>query len=92
MNPHHQGRSTVFSRILLVVDSTPARAQALETVTALARLTGSAVHVVHLVTSAAVGGAILPLDADQDGREVLVESLRTLLDAGIKADGESARK
>ncbi|MGW9031142.1 hypothetical protein ACWGQ5_45280 [Streptomyces sp. NPDC055722] len=81
----------MLSRIPPLVDSTPACAQALETVTALARLTRSAVHVAHLVPSVAVSGTILPRDADHEDREARVESLKTLLDSGIKADGEVPR-
>lgn len=45
----------------------------------------------HLVPSVAVSGTILPRDADHDGREARVESVKTLLASGIEADGEVPR-
>jgi nucleotide-binding universal stress UspA family protein len=78
----------VFQRILLAVDSSDAREHAVAAVVRLAKRFDSSVHVLHLAPTAVVATSVVPLEEDDDAHRVLKESVQTLLDAGVKADGE----
>ncbi|AEY86506.1 hypothetical protein AQJ11_34310 [Streptomyces corchorusii] len=53
----------------------------------LARLTGAEVHVLHVVTTAVAGDAVLPVESDEAGQGVLDEALTQLLGMDVKAEG-----
>lgn len=78
----------MFERIVVAVDATPARRSVVRMAGELARLTGAEVHVLHVVTTAVVGGAVVAVESDEAGRDVLDEALSQLLGMGVKADGQ----
>ncbi|WP_037599976.1 universal stress protein [Streptacidiphilus rugosus] len=78
----------MFQRILLALDSSPARRRTLDTAASLASLSGGTVHVLHVDASVAAGVAVLPLEEDAAAHGVLAEALNTLRDAGVPAEGE----
>ncbi|MFF5408609.1 universal stress protein [Streptomyces misionensis] len=78
----------MFERILVAVDPTPARQTVLRMAGELARLTDAEVHVLHIVTTTVAGDAVLTVESDEAGRDVLNEALSQLLGMGVKADGQ----
>ncbi|MEU9387662.1 universal stress protein, partial [Streptomyces sp. NPDC048279] len=82
---------SVFQRILVAVDPSPARASAVRLAGELAQLANAEVRVVHVIASAASLAAIVPLEEDTEAQAVLDEALATLRDLGVKADGTLLR-
>ncbi|GAA4623766.1 universal stress protein [Actinoallomurus vinaceus] len=78
----------MFQRILLAVGFSDARAHTLDAVATLAQRFGSSVHVVHIAPIAVMATAVVAIEEDDDARRMLDESVKTLLDAGVQADGE----
>ncbi|MGW3449379.1 universal stress protein [Streptomyces sp. NPDC001076] len=82
---------SVFQRILVAVDPSPARRSAVRLAGELARLTDAEVRVVHVIASAASVAAIVPLEEDAEAKAVLDEALTALRDQGVKAEGTLVR-
>ncbi|MFD3587785.1 universal stress protein, partial [Streptomyces sp. NPDC058683] len=82
---------SVFQRILIAVDPSPARRSAVRLAGELAQLTNAEVRVVHVIASAASVAAIVPLEEDTEAQAVLDEALAALRDKGIKAEGTLLR-
>ncbi|MEU6510877.1 MULTISPECIES: universal stress protein [unclassified Streptomyces] len=81
----------MFQRILVAVDSGPARHSAVRLAGELARLAGSEVRVLHVIASAATLATVVPLEDDAEGRAVLDEAVAALGDLDVKADGALVR-
>ncbi|MCX5000400.1 universal stress protein [Streptomyces longwoodensis] len=81
----------MFQRILLAVDSGPARRPVVRLAGDLARLTGARARVVHVAASSATLAAVVPLEDDAEAKLVLDEAVTSLRDAGVEADGVVAR-
>ncbi|MER6679988.1 universal stress protein [Streptomyces olivaceoviridis] len=77
----------MFERIMVAVDPSPARKSVVRMAGELARLTGAEVHVLHVVTTAVAGDAVLPVESDEAGQGVLDEALTQLLGMDVKAEG-----
>ncbi|MEU1306494.1 universal stress protein, partial [Streptomyces shenzhenensis] len=58
----------MFQRILVAVDSSPARHAAVRLTGDMARLTGAKVRVLHVAASAATLAAVVPLEDDAEAR------------------------
>lgn len=58
----------MYQRILVAVDSSPFAQPALRTAGDMARLTGAAVHVVHVLASAVAFDTVMNLEEDSDSR------------------------
>ncbi|MER6221178.1 universal stress protein [Streptomyces sp900105755] len=82
---------SVFQRILVAVDPSPARRSAVRLTGELARLTSAEVRVVHVIASAASVAAIVPLEEDAEAKAVLEEALTDLREQGVKAEGTLVR-
>ncbi|MGY4980741.1 universal stress protein [Streptomyces sp. 900105755] len=82
---------SVFQRILVAVDPSPARRSAVRLTGELARLTSAEVRVVHVIASAASVAAIVPLEEDAEAKAVLDEALTDLREQGVKAEGTLVR-
>ncbi|MGI5441197.1 universal stress protein [Streptomyces shenzhenensis] len=80
----------MFQRILVAVDSSPARHAAVRLAGDMARLTGAKVKVLHVAASAATLAAVVPLEDDAEARGVLDEAVGALRDAGVEAEGTLA--
>ncbi|MFF7359621.1 universal stress protein [Streptomyces sp. NPDC008125] len=80
----------MFPRILVAVDSTPARHTSVTMVGELARLTGATVSVLHVVATAAELAAVVPLESDSEAGAVLDEAVSALRDMGVSAEGTLA--
>ena len=83
----------MYQRILAAIDATPNEAGVLAQTIQLARLTGAAVHVLHVALDHIGTGDILGGSAaadDVDPREVTVvqDALAQLREAGVTAEGE----
>ncbi|ALP00002.1 MULTISPECIES: universal stress protein [Streptomyces] len=72
---------------MVAVDPSPARKSVVRMAGELARLTGAEVHVLHVVTTAVAGDAVLPVESDEAGQGVLDEALTQLLGMDVKAEG-----
>ncbi|MFB0619584.1 universal stress protein [Streptomyces sp. AGS-58] len=77
----------MFQRILVAVDSSPARRSAVRLAGDMARLTGAKVTVLHVAVSVADLTAVVPLEDDAEAKAVLDEAVTALRDAGIDAEG-----
>ncbi|MFJ9348210.1 universal stress protein [Streptomyces sp. NPDC101237] len=82
---------SVFQRILVAVDPSPARLSAVRLAGDLAKLANAEVRVVHVIASAASVAAIVPLEEDAEAQAVLDEALTALRDTGVKAEGTLLR-
>ena len=82
---------SVFQRILVAVDPSPARRSAVRLAGELAQLTNAEVRVVHVIASAVSVAAIVPLEDDTEAKAVLDEALAGLREQGIKAEGTLVR-
>ncbi|WP_431953275.1 universal stress protein [Actinacidiphila sp. bgisy167] len=82
----------MYQRILVAVDSSHSHRPALRTAGDLARLTGAAVHVVHVLASTVAFDTVTPLEEDSEAGAVIDEAVATLHGMGVeKADGELVR-
>ncbi|GHD43099.1 universal stress protein [Streptomyces galbus] len=81
----------MFQRILLAVDSGPARQAVVRLAGDMARLTGARARVVHVATSSATLAAVVSLEDDAEAKLILDEAVTSLRDAGVEADGVVAR-
>lgn len=81
----------MFHRILVAVDSSPARHAVVRLAGDMARLTGAKVKVLHVAPSTATLAAVVPLEDDTEAKAVLDEAVRTLRDADIDAEGALAQ-
>lgn len=82
----------MYQRILVAVDSNTSSRPALRTAGDLARWTGAAVHVVHVLASTVTFDTVLPLEGDSDAGAVVEEAVATLRGMGVEeADGEIVR-
>lgn len=79
----------MYEKILVAVDDSPERETVLQHAAAEAKAHGSTVQVLHVQTidTALLGGGVIEEDTDEV-RSVVRDSVRTLTDQGIKADGE----
>ncbi|MFD5544808.1 universal stress protein [Streptomyces sp. NPDC127079] len=82
---------SVFQRILVAVDPSPARGSAVRLAGELAQLTNAEVRVVHVITSAVSVSAVVALEDDTEAKAVLEEALAHLRERGIKAGGTLLR-
>jgi nucleotide-binding universal stress UspA family protein len=82
---------SVFQRILVAVDPSPARRSAVRLAGDLAKLANAEVRVVHVIASAASVAAIVPLEEDAEAQAVLDEALTALRENGVKAEGTLLR-
>ncbi|MEV0026227.1 universal stress protein [Streptomyces atroolivaceus] len=80
----------MFHRILVAVDSSPARHSAVRTVGELAPITGATVSVLHVLATAAELAAVVPLESDAEAGDVLDEAIAALRDMGVSAGGTLA--
>ncbi|MEU5607291.1 universal stress protein [Streptomyces sparsogenes] len=80
----------MFQRILVAVDSSPARHLAVRLAGDMARLTGGKVSVLHVAASMATIAAVVPLEEDAEAKAILDEAVATLRDAGVDAEGTLA--
>lgn len=82
----------MYQRILVAVDSNPSARPALRTAGDMARLTGAAVHVVHVLASTVAFDTVMTLEEDSDAGAVVDEAVATLHGMGVEvADGEVVR-
>lgn len=82
----------MYQRILVAVDSSPFAQPALRTAGDMARLTGAAVHVVHVLASAVAFDTVMNLEEDSDAGAVVDAAIATLHGLGVEeADGEVVR-
>ncbi|MFF7209691.1 universal stress protein [Streptomyces sp. NPDC008238] len=82
----------MYQRILVAVDSNPSSRAALRTAGDMARLTGAAVHVVHVLASTVAFDTVMNLEEDSDAGAVVDEAVATLRGMGVEeADGEVVR-
>lgn len=77
----------MFQRILVAVDSTPARLSVVDLAKDMARLTGARVNVLHVAASAATMATVVSLEDDADAKTVLDEAVTRLREAGVEAEG-----
>ncbi|MGW3956703.1 universal stress protein [Streptomyces sp. NPDC004752] len=80
----------MFHRILVAVDSSPARHAVVRLAGETARLTGAKVKVLHVAASAATLAAVVPLEDDTAARTILDEAVGALREAGVDAEGTLA--
>lgn len=78
----------MYQRILLALDATATRQHSLDTVVALAQKFGSSVHVLHIDASTAAWTTVMPLEDEADAQQLLDSAVKTLVDAGVQAQGE----
>lgn len=82
----------MYKKILAAVDGTPHGAAVLDTVASLARLSGAAVHVIHIrpsrVITDGISGGVYTAEDAAEGRTVVDEALARLRADGVTADGE----
>ncbi|WP_431961591.1 universal stress protein [Actinacidiphila sp. bgisy160] len=82
----------MYQRILVAVDSSPSRQTVLRTAGDMARLTGAAVHVVHVLASTVAFDTVMDLEEDSAAGAVVDEAVATLRGMGVEeADGELVR-
>jgi nucleotide-binding universal stress UspA family protein len=81
----------MFHRILVAVDSGPARHSAVRLAGGTARLTGAKVQVLHVAATSATLAAVIPLEDDVQAKAIVDEAVATLRDAGVDAEGTVAR-
>ena len=74
---------SVFQRILVAVDPSPARHSAVRLAGELAQLTDAEVRVVHVVASAASVAAVVPLEDETEAKGILEDALTALRDKGV---------
>lgn len=82
---------SVFQRILVAVDPSPARHSAVRLTGELAQLANAEVRVIHVIASAASVAAVVPLEEDTEAQAVLDEALTALREQGVKAEGTLVR-
>ncbi|MET9089257.1 universal stress protein [Streptomyces sp. NPDC004237] len=82
---------SVFQRILVAVDPSPARHSAVRLTGELAQLANAEVRVIHVIASAASIAAVVPLEEDTEAQAVLDEALTALREQGVKAEGTLVR-
>jgi len=76
----------MFDRLLLALDDSPAGEVATLFASALARRTGSSVHVLH-VNERLVGGNGVTLRSSRESTELVSAAVRQLADTGVRAAG-----
>ncbi|MFH9403955.1 universal stress protein [Streptomyces sp. NPDC017638] len=77
----------MFQRILVAVDSSPARHSAVRLAGDMARLTGAKVGVLHIAASTATLATVVSLEDDAQAKTILDEAVTSLRDAGVEAEG-----
>lgn len=79
----------MYEKILVAVDDSPERETVVRHAAAEAKAHGSTVQVLHVQTidTALLGGGVIEEDTDEV-KSVVRDSVRTLTEQGIKADGE----
>lgn len=82
---------SVFQRILVAVDPSPARHTAVRLVGELAQLHGAEVRVIHVAAQAASVAAIVPLEDDAEAKAVLDEAVAALREQGVTVEGTLAK-
>ncbi|MFD8387287.1 universal stress protein [Streptomyces sp. NPDC059679] len=80
----------MFQRILVAVDSSPARHSVVRLAGDMARLTGAKVSVLHVAASSATLAAVVSLEDDAEAKAILDEAVARLRDAGVEAEGAVA--
>jgi nucleotide-binding universal stress UspA family protein len=77
----------MFKRILVAVDSNPARHSVVRLAGDMARLTGAEVSVLHIAASTATIAAVVSLEDDAEAQAILDEAVTWLREAGVEAEG-----
>jgi nucleotide-binding universal stress UspA family protein len=77
----------MFQRILVAVDSSPARHSVVGLARDMARLTAGRISVLHVAASAATLAAVVSMEDDSEAKAVVDESVTLLRDAGIDTEG-----
>lgn len=80
----------MFQRILVAVDSSPARHSVVRLAGDMARLAGAKVNVLHMATATASLAAVVSLEDDTEAKAVLDEAVTSLREAGVEAEGTVA--
>ncbi|WP_018569764.1 universal stress protein [Streptomyces sp. PsTaAH-124] len=80
----------MFHRVLVAVDSSPARHSAVRLAGDMARLTGARVGVLHVAPTAATLAVVVPLEGDAEAEALVDEAVTALRDAGVEAEGTVA--
>ncbi|SFE32323.1 Nucleotide-binding universal stress protein, UspA family [Actinacidiphila alni] len=82
----------MYKNILAAVDGSAHGGAVLDAVSALAKLTGGAVHVIHVrpsqVISSGISGTVVPTEEREESRQVVDDALARLRADGITAEGE----
>lgn len=78
----------MFHRILVAIDNSNARHQAVKSASELARAFGGSVYVLHIATSALTPQALVEMEDNATARKVLEEAVASAREAGAQADGE----
>jgi nucleotide-binding universal stress UspA family protein len=82
----------MYKHILAAVDGSAHGSAVLDAVSSLAKLTGGAVHVIHIrpsqVISGGVTSTVVPVEEREESRKVVDDALVRLRAEGITADGE----
>jgi nucleotide-binding universal stress UspA family protein len=82
----------MYKNILAAVDGSAHGTGVLDTVASLAKLTGAAVHVIHVrpshVVTDGISGGVYTSEEPAEGRQVVEDALAALRADGVTADGE----
>lgn len=82
----------MYNKILAALDGTEHGDAVLDTVSSLAKLTGAAVHVIHVrpstVVTDGISGGVYTAEEPAEGRQVVEKALAQLRADGLTADGE----
>lgn len=78
----------VFQRILVAIDASSNRHQALGLAKDIASLTGGRVQILHVLASTVAFDTLVRLEDSPEAHAVLDEAVATFRNAGIEADGE----
>ncbi|WP_329130801.1 universal stress protein [Streptomyces sp. NBC_01476] len=83
----------MYKNILTAVDGSAHGSAVLDEVTSLAKLTGAAVHVIHIrpsqiIAGGLTGGTVFTVEEAAEAQQVVDDALARLRAAGITADGE----
>lgn len=78
----------MFQRILVAIDASSNRHQALGLAKDIASLTGGRVQILHVLASTVAFDTLVRLEDSPEAHAVLDEAVATFRNAGIEADGE----
>ncbi|NEC34653.1 universal stress protein [Streptomyces rubrogriseus] len=81
----------MFDRILVAIDPNGSGRGALRTAGALARSTGGAVRVLHVIPTTVAGDTVVRLEDDTEAATLLREAIDFLRTEGTEADGRLVR-